>query len=103
MSPTGAVFESETLEEQILRIEIGESIKRIRKEREMTMVVLSRASQCSQSYLSRVESGVNIPSISMLRRLARALGVKPSFLLGEGAQSMGDHTERRITAIEQDP
>jgi transcriptional regulator with XRE-family HTH domain len=83
MNLSGTVFEIDSLDEQKLRVTLGRSLRKIRKEQGMTMVVLGRASQCSQSFLSKVENGGIIPSIPMLQRLARALGVKPSSLLGE--------------------
>lgn len=83
MSLSGTVFDIDIPDEQKLRLTLGRSLRKIRKEQGMTMVVLGRASQCSQSFLSKVENGGIVPSIPMLQRLARALGVKPSSLLGE--------------------
>ena len=103
MSLSGVIFETDTLDEQNLRIALSKNLRKIRKEQRMTMVVLGRASQCSQSFLSKVESGSMIPSIPMLQRLARALSVKPSSLLGEDVQSVGDQTDERLTVMEQHP
>ena len=41
----------------------------------MTMVSLGKIAHCSQSFFSKVENESIIPSIPMLYRLARALGV----------------------------
>lgn len=103
MSLSGAFFEIDTLDEKDLPITLGNCLRRMRKEQGMTMVVLGRASQCSQSFLSKVESGSVMPSIPMLQRLARALGVKPSSLLGEDVQTMGDQADERRTVMEQHP
>lgn len=53
------------------------------------MVTLGRMAHCSQSFLSKVENGSIIPSIPMLYRLASALDVKPSALLGESPRDPG--------------
>ena len=83
-------FESGDADERALRRIIGERLRLHRKERGMTMVGLGRIAHCSQSFLSKVESGSIIPSIPMLQRLARALDVKPSSLCSETHQSFGD-------------
>ena len=95
--------ESEDADHRALRRVIGERLSLCRKERGMTMVNLGRIAHCSQSFISKVESGNIIPSIPMLQRLARALDVKPSSLCSETHQSFGDQTDGRLIAREQDP
>ncbi len=73
----------ENVSERDLSVTIGQRIRECRKRNGMTMVVLGRAAQCSQSFLSKVESGSLLPSVPMLFKISQALGVKPSFLLGE--------------------
>ena len=74
-------------DEQILRDTLKRRLRLCRKQRRMTMVMLGRVARCSQSFLSKIENGVIMPSIPMLHRLAFALDVKPSALLGEDVRS----------------
>ena len=95
--------EREDSDERALRHVLGHRLRLCRKERGMTMVSLGKIAHCSQSFLSKVENESIIPSIPMLYRLARALGVKPSSLCSERDQSFGDQTSGRLIANAQDP
>jgi transcriptional regulator with XRE-family HTH domain len=53
------------------------------------MVKLGQIAQCSQSFLSKVESGIVVPSIPMLIRIAVALEINPSSLCSECDHSLG--------------
>ncbi len=64
-----------------LRTRLGSRLRRYRKERGMTMMVLAASAQCSQTFLSEVETGMLLPSVPMLQRLSRALQVSMSSLL----------------------
>jgi transcriptional regulator with XRE-family HTH domain len=86
-----------------LQTVLGKRLRQARKSQKLTMAELGRRAQCSQSFLSKVENGSMIPSLPMLQRLARALGVKSSALVSEVVQSVGDHTAGRVTDSEQDP
>lgn len=69
----------------------------------MTMVKLGHVAQCSHSFISKVESGLLLPSIPMLYRLAQALDVKPSSLCEEADQSLGDQIGGRVIDTARDP
>ena len=77
------VTETSSCDEQDLRQRLGRRLRRRRKERGLTMVVLAASAQCSQSFLSKVENGGLLPSLPMLHRLSRALDVEMSFFLDE--------------------
>ena len=68
-----------------LRDRLGPRLRRCRRERGMTMVVLAASAQCSQSFLSKVEGGILLPSLPMLQRLSRALQISMSSLLDDKA------------------
>lgn len=68
-------------DERALRTRLGTRLRSRRKERGLTMVVLAHRAQCSQSLLSKVESGVLLPSLPMLQRLSRALESEISYFL----------------------
>ncbi|MGV9252012.1 helix-turn-helix domain-containing protein [Streptomyces sp. NPDC003697] len=67
---------------------VGPRLRRIRKEREVTLSALSEATGISVSTLSRLESGLRRPSLELLLPIAQAHQVA----LGElvGAPPVGD-------------
>lgn len=62
---------------------IGHNIRRIRKERELTLKQLSRRTGLSVSLLSQIERAESSASVSSLYKIAVALGVKLTVLFGE--------------------
>jgi transcriptional regulator with XRE-family HTH domain len=57
-------------------------LKQIRTRRGLTQVQLAKKAKMPQPYVARLESGAETnPKLDALRRLAKALGVKPSRLL----------------------
>lgn len=51
-------------------------IARLRRERGLSMLALAKRADVSEGYISMLESGVKKnPSLAVLRRLAKALGV----------------------------
>jgi len=63
--------------------ELGKRLKRLRKERRMTLRELAKATHVSHSFIADIESGRSNPSIETLMALARALGVSLSDLTDE--------------------
>ncbi len=61
---------------------VGPRLRRIRKEREVTLAALSRATGISVSTLSRLESGLRKPSLELLLPIARAHQVPLDELVG---------------------
>jgi transcriptional regulator with XRE-family HTH domain len=68
----------------VRRENLGQRIKRIRREQGFTQIKLSRRAGMNQGYLSSIERGDRIPHPSTLRALAIALGIPEAVLLGEG-------------------
>ncbi|MDQ3233396.1 MAG: helix-turn-helix transcriptional regulator [Pseudobdellovibrionaceae bacterium] len=54
---------------------IGRTIRQIREKKGMTAEQLAWRNGISKGYLSRIESGERIPSVPMLEKIAKALGV----------------------------
>ncbi|OIJ66856.1 helix-turn-helix domain-containing protein [Streptomyces mangrovisoli] len=67
---------------------VGPRLRRIRKEREVTLAALSEATGISVSTLSRLESGLRKPSLELLLPIARAHQVPLDELVG--APPVGD-------------
>ena len=60
----------------------GVRLAQIRSDAGLSQSALAEAVGTSQSAISQMESGERQPSFDMLRRLAKALGVSTSHLLG---------------------
>jgi transcriptional regulator with XRE-family HTH domain len=56
-------------------------LRKIREQRGLTQEALAEKVGVSRGYLSRLEMGRHDPPLSLLRRLAKALGVKVGRLL----------------------
>ena len=63
--------------------EIGQRIILIRKKQKLTQEDLAGMAELDRSYLSEIENGRRKLSVEMLRKIADALNVKASILLGE--------------------
>jgi HTH-type transcriptional regulator/antitoxin HipB len=58
------------------RHEIGEVIRRIRKERGLTQTKLAQLADLTQATISRIEAGGVDPELDTLDRLSEVLGVE---------------------------
>jgi transcriptional regulator with XRE-family HTH domain len=59
----------------------GRTLKRLRTERGLSMYALAKRSGISDVYIGKLEAGRSDPTLGMLRRLAKALGVPLTALL----------------------
>jgi transcriptional regulator with XRE-family HTH domain len=66
-------------------IPIGECVRFYRQGQHKSQPVVAGLAQITESYLSQIERGGKIPTVAVLQRLARVLGVPISVLLGEPA------------------
>lgn len=62
---------------------LGSRIREIREDQGLNQAELAARVETSQSTISQLERGDRNPSYQMLRRLAEALSVSVSYLLGE--------------------
>lgn len=60
----------------------GKRLKHARIERGLSQQALATAAAMRQSHLSMIENEHNYPNVSVVRRLAHALGINPDYLLG---------------------
>lgn len=67
---------------QYVLLEMGQRIKRARKEKSLTQEQLAEACNISVSFMGHIERGSRIPSIETLCALCRALDVSSDYLLG---------------------
>lgn len=78
--------------------DIGEKIKQLRLQRNMTQSELS-GDLITRNMLSRVENGAALPSLPTVWYLAERLGVPAGFLLAEGADDRIWRKMNRIDSI----
>jgi transcriptional regulator with XRE-family HTH domain len=67
----------------IMRPKVTRMIKRLRGERKMSQLELAKKSGVAQGYISALEAGTKAnPGLDVLTKLAKALGVPVTELLG---------------------
>lgn len=71
------------------RLDIGARIRKIRKERGLSIAELARESNLSPSFISQAERDMTMPSVRTLNRMADALQIDIQELLGESAAPNG--------------
>ncbi len=62
---------------------MAEKIKTYRKKHGMTLKVLAQKVGCTDAYISQIETGKAVPSISVLKKLADALDIQVKELLSD--------------------
>lgn len=65
---------------------LGERVRMLRSQRGMTRKALSQHAKVSERYLAQLEAGQGNGSIVLLRRVARAIGIPVTALVGEGPE-----------------
>lgn len=66
---------------------IGDKIRHVRKNNKMTVDELAEATNCSVNFLTDLENGAYIPSLTPLMKIARALGVRLGTFLDDALQT----------------
>ena len=69
---------------------IGQTVRRLRLDREYTLQALADESGVSKSYLGDIEKGRKNPTTDVLEAIAEALGVQPRRLLYHAALDEAD-------------
>jgi transcriptional regulator with XRE-family HTH domain len=72
-----------------LRERVGLNVQRLRHKAGLSQEECAHRAKVHQTYLSGVENGVRNPTVSVLGRLAKALGVEADELLRGPAKSKG--------------
>jgi len=69
-------------------VAFGLVLRRVRKEMELSQEALALEADLQRNYISLIELGTNQPTITTIFKLARALKIKPSELIGLVEQEM---------------
>lgn len=59
----------------------GEEVRRLRKKRELSQEALAESAGLAADYLGFIERGENVPTLTVILKLAKALGITASELL----------------------
>jgi len=62
-------------------MKFGDSVRRLRKERDLSQEALAERASLSADFLGFIERGENVPTLTTILQLARALGVQPSTII----------------------
>ncbi|MCA1717252.1 MAG: helix-turn-helix domain-containing protein [Actinobacteria bacterium] len=73
----------------------------LRRERGLTQQELGQRCGLSRSFLSQVENGNRVPSLSSLTRISAALGVMPIDVLVRDEQEISEKNENRTRTPER--
>ncbi|MFT4212960.1 MAG: XRE family transcriptional regulator [Microbacterium sp.] len=77
---------------------LGREIRAARTAKKLSTRALAASAEISQPFLSQIESGHTMPSISTLFRLAKVLGISPSALLPSPPEPDPVRVSRRADA-----
>lgn len=78
---------------------IGETLIEMRKKLRIPQGEMAKMLSVSQSYLSRVERGLMVPSIDNVLRMAESMGVSVAMLLGEKEVELSSATEKSTQRV----
>jgi transcriptional regulator with XRE-family HTH domain len=62
-------------------MKFGETVRRLRKERNLSQEALAERAGMNADFVGFIERGENVPTLTTILQLARALGVQPSVLI----------------------
>jgi len=78
---------------------VGQNIRYFRHAKNLTQVELASKVGVAPPYISQLESGIRLPSLKVARRIADALGVDVTVLLGSAARGPGKLTPAEKVAM----
>jgi len=64
-----------------IRRRLGKNVSRLRRERDMSQEEFAFESGLHRTYISGIERGARNPTVSVVQKMADALGVSPATLL----------------------
>lgn len=81
-------------------MELGKNIARYRKLKKIRAVDLAKLAGVGQPYISEIETGKKLPSLDVLRKIAKVLGTTTSELLEEVHPKLDDNMVRLVDAAQ---
>ena len=82
---------------------LGETIRSIRKKKGLTQIELSKACGLSQTYLSRIENSKSNPSLKTIEAIGKTLDMPHQILMFLSLDSESVHPDKREIFIKLYP
>ncbi len=79
-----------------MRMDFGDKIRDIREDMDMTQYDMAKLIPMNQSNYSKIERGVQEPSMEQLKRICEILNIDPRYLLGLGKFEMISAADMRL-------
>ena len=79
------------------KLELGQKIRALRKERKQTLETLAEAADIGLVYLGEIERGVKMPSLKTFVKLVNALNVSADELIGLETKSGRDYYTQKLS------
>jgi transcriptional regulator with XRE-family HTH domain len=64
-------------------VKFGDTVRRLRKAAGLSQEALAERANLNADFLGFIERGDNVPTLTTVLQLARALGVQPSIIIKE--------------------
>lgn len=81
---------------------LGAKVREMRKERGLARKALAEAADVSERYLAQLETGSGNASVTLLRRVARALNARTTYLLGTEISVQRSQINRLIDSLPEE-
>ncbi len=82
--------------------DLARLLRQLRTERGLSQVALAERAGLSRNFVAQIERGKSLPTVATLGRLATALGITSSELLGEGLSAVGVNAELAAVPLVSD-
>ena len=82
-------------------VRVGERLRFYRQAKGKTQVVVAGLAGVTEDYLSQIERGLKTPTLSLLHRFSKILGVRVSELLGESETERDESVQPTGNAVQQ--
>lgn len=79
------------------KLELGQKIRTLRKERKQTLETLAEAADIGLVYLGEIERGIKMPSLKTFIKLVNALDVSADELIGLETKSGRDYYTQKLS------
>ena len=81
------------------RIEVGIKIREARKQKEFTQQMLADAVGVSEMYISQIERGMKMPSLSMFIKIITTLDISADYVLRDALPTGKDFVYKEVAEL----
>lgn len=87
---SGRPFGTKTFDLNTARI-FGEILREYRRAKGLSQEALAEITNLDRNHIGKIERGENLPTLGVLLRLARGIGVRPGILIDETEKLLSQH------------